>query len=79
MFSRRDVRSFGPTMTEAIDRLVRDWDRRPDAAVLDAGAAMSGRALDVVGRALFSTDLTRDAEQLGRVTPVAVTSGAPIR
>jgi cytochrome P450 len=66
IFARRDVRSFGPAMTGAIDRTLAAWAELPDGAVLDAAAAMSGLALDVVGRALFSTDLTGDAEQLGR-------------
>ena len=66
MFSRRDVRSFGPAMTAGIGRLLADWERRPDGAVLDVAAAMSGLALDIVGRALFSADLTGDAAQLSR-------------
>jgi cytochrome P450 len=66
MFARRDVRSFGPAMTAGISQLLAQWDRAPDGAVLDVAAAMSGLALDIVGRALFSADLTGDAEQLSR-------------
>ena len=66
MFARRDVRSFGPAMTAGISQLLAQWDRAPDGAVLDVAAAMSGLALDIVGRALFSADLTGDADQLSR-------------
>ena len=66
MFARRDVRSFGPAMTAGIGQLLAQWDRAPDGAVLDVAAAMSGLALDIVGRALFSADLTGDADQLSR-------------
>jgi cytochrome P450 len=66
MFSRRDVRSFGPAMSEAIARMLKDWEGRPAGTVLDVAARMRGLALDVVGRALFSADLTGDADQLGR-------------
>jgi cytochrome P450 len=74
MFSRRDVRSFGPAMTEAIERLQTDWAGQPEGTVLDVAARMSALALDVVGRALFSADLTGDADQLGR----AMTAGQKI-
>jgi len=66
MFSRRDVRAFGPAMTGAITRMLTQWDGVPDGARIDVAARMSALALDVVGRALFSADLTGDAAQLGR-------------
>jgi cytochrome P450 len=66
MFSRRDVRSFGPAMTDAITRMLTDWEDVPAGTVLDVAARMSALALDVVGRALFTADLTGDADQLGR-------------
>jgi cytochrome P450 len=65
-FSRRDVLAFGPAITEAAQRMLKRWDELADGAVIDVAAQMSALALDVVGRTLFSTDLTGDAEQMGR-------------
>lgn len=66
-FSRREVLTFGPAMTDAGQRMLKRWDGLADGAVIDVAAQMSALALDVVGWALFSTDLTGDAEQMGRV------------
>ena len=38
-------------MTAGIGQLLAQWDRAPDGAVLDVAAAISGLALDIVGRA----------------------------
>jgi cytochrome P450 len=66
LFSRRDVTTFGPAITEAAGRMLTGWSRLPDGAQLDVAAAMGKLALDVVGRALFSTDLSGEADQMGR-------------
>ena len=66
LFSRRDVRSFGPAMTEAASRMLKDWDSLPAGSEIEVGGRMSALALDVVGRALFGTDLTSEAELIGR-------------
>jgi enediyne biosynthesis protein E7 len=65
-FSRRDVLALGPAMTEAAQRMLKRWDGTSDGAVIDVAAQMSALTLDVAGRALFSTDLTGDAEQMRR-------------
>jgi cytochrome P450 len=66
VFSRRDVRSFGPPMTEAAQRMLTAWTRRPAGDQFDVSAQLSALALDVVGRALFSADLTGEAPQITR-------------
>jgi cytochrome P450 len=66
LFSRREVAGFGPAMTDAAQRLVKDWEELPDGTVLDVARQMTALALDVVGRALFGADLTGDAGQLSR-------------
>jgi enediyne biosynthesis protein E7 len=71
LFSRRDVAVFGPAMTEATQRMLAGWADAPDGAVLDVFARMSALALDVAGRALFSTDLSADASRIAR----ALTAG----
>jgi cytochrome P450 len=66
LFSRRHVTAFGPEMTRAARRLVARWDAIPDGSVINASSQLGGLTLDVVGRALFGSDLTGDAEQVGR-------------
>ena len=44
------------------------WDRLPEGSVTDVDAAMMHAALEVVGHALFGTDLSSDAERLAAAT-----------
>jgi cytochrome P450 len=66
LFSRRHVASFSPAMTDAARRLTARWDRLPDGTVINVAAQLSAVALDIVGRALFGSDLSGDADQVGR-------------
>jgi cytochrome P450 len=66
LFSRRDVRAFGPAMTMAASRMLKHWDALPAASEIDVAGQMSALALDVVGCALFGTDLTSEAELIRR-------------
>jgi len=66
LFSRREVTAFGPAMTEAAARMLKDWEPLAVGTQVDIAARMSALALDIVGRALFSTDLSGDAVMMGR-------------
>jgi cytochrome P450 len=66
LFARRDVRAFGPAMTGAASRMLTDWDALPEGGEIDVAASMSALALDVVGRALFGTDLSGESAQMRR-------------
>lgn len=66
VFSRRHVTGFVPTMIDGARRLLERWDARSDGAVVNASAEMAALTLDVVGRVLFSADLTEDASGLGK-------------
>ena len=52
----------------ATDRLLGEWERLPVDAVVDMDAAMMELALEVVGHALFGTDLSRDAAEITKAT-----------
>ena len=52
----------------AADRITDDWRRAGSGTVIDVDAAMMHGALEVVGHALFGTDLSGDAEQLASAT-----------
>jgi len=66
LFSHRHVATFGPVMTDAARRLTARWDELPGGTVVNVAAQMSGVALDIVGRALFGSDLSGEAGQVGR-------------
>ena len=68
VFSRRDVLRFGPFMCDAAQRLLKSWDEKPAATVLDVRRQMSGLTLDIVVGALFGADLTADSDEMARAT-----------
>lgn len=57
---------FVPQMLDGARRLLKRWDARSDGTVMNASAEMAALTLDVVGRVLFSADLTEDAADLGK-------------
>jgi cytochrome P450 len=66
LFSRRHVTTFGPVMTEAARRLAARWDVFPDGGQINVAAQMSAVTLDIVGQALFGSDLSADTAMMGR-------------
>jgi cytochrome P450 len=67
-FHRGAVADLAVHVERAVAVCADSWDvkgaDRPGGAVVDVDEAMMHTALDVVGRALFSTDLTHDADRL---------------
>jgi cytochrome P450 len=66
LFSRRDVRVFGPAIAKATQAMLTRWDSLAAGSEVDIATQMGALALDVVGRALFSADLTGDAAQMSQ-------------
>jgi cytochrome P450 len=66
VFSRRDVTRFAPPINGAARRMLTRWAELPDGTQLDVAAELAGLALDVVGAALFGTDLAGEADQMSR-------------
>ena len=52
----------------AVQRMIARWDAMPPGSVVDVDAAMMHGALEVVGHALFGTDLSADADRLATAT-----------
>ncbi|MGH3520468.1 MAG: cytochrome P450 [Haloechinothrix sp.] len=65
MFARRHVDEFAPSMVDAATHAMDRWAARPPGTVVDVAEGMSALTLDVVGRALFSADLTGEAGAMG--------------
>lgn len=65
-FHRRRIAEFSKIMTQATAQLLENWRgvaKRGDA--LDVNEAMVRLTLEIVGKSLFSVDLTREAETVG--------------
>jgi cytochrome P450 len=66
LFSRQHVTSYGPAMADAARRLTDRWESFPDGTVISVAGQMSAVTLEIVGRALFGSDLSGDAGPMGR-------------
>lgn len=66
VFSRRAMPGLGPLITAAAGKLARRWSDVPEGSLVDVRREMSSVALDIAGRALFSTDLAGEAQQVRR-------------
>jgi cytochrome P450 len=66
MFARRHVTGFAPQMTGGAARMLARWDALGPEPVVNVSAEISALTLDVVGRVLFSADLSQDAADLGK-------------
>jgi cytochrome P450 len=66
VFSRRHVTVFGPVMTGAAQRLAARWDGLANGTVINVAGQMSALTLEIVGVALFGSDLTDDADEVSR-------------
>lgn len=53
-------------------RMFDDWDAVPAGTVIDVDSSMMTAALEVVGHALFGTDLSADAQRLAQATLAAL-------
>jgi enediyne biosynthesis protein E7 len=74
MFAKRHVLGFGPAMVDACETMLDRWATLPDGTELDVSREMSALTLDVVGRALFSSDLTGEAGGLGPALEIVLES-----
>ena len=55
-FDPRSVASYVPLMTGASEALLDEWDALPDGAEIAADAAMMRSTLDIIAKAMFSSD-----------------------
>lgn len=70
-FHRRRIASFAGTMTAAADTMLESWHTlAQDGRPLDINEAMMHLTLEIVGKTLFSIDLTREADAVGEAFSV---------
>ena len=67
-FHRETLTSIVAHVATAAERIVDDWNALPQGAVVDIDAAIMNAALEIVGHALFGSDLSTDADALTTAT-----------
>ena len=72
MFHRRQVAKLGQMMTAATERAIAHWCTLPPGEPIDLHQVMHHLTLDIVGRTLFSIDLTAEAEMLAQSVAVSI-------
>lgn len=55
-FDPRSVAGYAPIMTDTAEALVAKWDALPDGAEIEVAAAMMHATLEIISRAMFSSD-----------------------
>ncbi len=75
MFAKRHLGQFAEHMTGAIDDWCEAAGGRPEGEELDVARAMNALALDVVGRALFGSQLEQCSETLRRAVLAGLRGG----
>lgn len=74
MFARRRIDAFAPAMVDAASSAMDRWAELGGGAVVDVADEMSALTLDVVGRALFSADLSGEAGEMGPALETVLTA-----
>ena len=72
-FHHARIATFAKTMTSAATELADRWDR-DDQVVTNLTAEMMRLTLQIVGQTLLSTDVTQEADRVGRALTVALHS-----
>ena len=61
-FNKESIALYSHAVPDAADRMIDAWERREDpAAPLNISQEMMGVTLDVIGRTLFSTNVSKDS------------------
>lgn len=70
-FHRKRIAAFATTMTAATDTMLQNWHTlAKDGRPLDLNETMMHLTLEIVGKTLFSIDLTREADTVGEAFSV---------
>src|SRR4051794_734490 len=62
MFHRQSIANFGAIMTRTTSDWIRNWQ---DGSTINFGMELMQITLSIVGQALFSVDLLKDAREIG--------------
>ncbi|HEV3025645.1 MAG TPA: cytochrome P450, partial [Pirellulales bacterium] len=65
-FLRQSVARLSSHMVEAIEQFIEQWQREPDGREVDVVPEMMRLALWIASTTLFSTDISQEADSIGR-------------
>jgi cytochrome P450 len=65
-FLKNSVAKLSSHMTDAIERFIGEWERSSDGDTLDVLSEMMRLGLRIASTTLFSTDISGDADSIGR-------------
>ena len=65
VFHRQRIAAFGTLMTDECETMMARWEQFGVGEAFDVSAEMMRLTLTVVGKALFSTDLSLEADEIG--------------
>jgi cytochrome P450 len=71
-FHKERLAALADTMVEATANMLARWGQHPTSTPLDVSAEMMRLTLGIVGRTLFSTDVSGTADRVGQALTVAV-------
>jgi len=67
-FHRETLTSIVAHVAAAAERIIDNWNGLPDGSVVDIDSSIMNAALEIVGHALFGSDLSADADALTAAT-----------
>jgi len=72
-FHRKHISAFATTMTDATSQMLQRWQHHAESgAPFNAAAEMMRLTLTIVGRTLFNTDLSDEADKVGQALTIAL-------
>jgi cytochrome P450 len=71
-FHKERLAALATTMVEATSHMLSRWQAHPTSQPLDIAAEMMRLTLAIVGRTLFSTDVSGEADRVGRAATLAI-------
>ncbi len=64
-FDHRSIVSYAPGMVQATAQLLANWEKKGDGAEIDIAEAMTALTLEIISRAMFSSNSEEISELLG--------------
>ncbi|MEM9164863.1 MAG: cytochrome P450 [Cyanobacteria bacterium P01_F01_bin.4] len=71
-FHHRQLHHFHDVIRQCIDSLLQEWAQKPAGDIIDIAAEMTRLTLKIVGLALFSVDISDDANALGKALRTSI-------
>ncbi|KAI9132195.1 cytochrome P450 [Acaryochloris sp. CCMEE 5410] len=71
-FQQKKLVYIHTVMLKCVQSLIREWEEKPEGAVIDIAAEMTRLTLQIVSLALFSVDISQESDALGKAFRTAL-------